>query len=146
MPTAVVRVVAAVFVLTATVTAQSVEEKAIRARLTAYAQASEKGWTERARFYADDVDLWMSTTGTLAEGKAAMEKQLNQPLPPGLTFTLDVDRISVLSPEIATVDARYRVTVAAQKIAGYVFYVLVKRQGEWWIRSVRVMQTTPPAQ
>jgi len=75
-----------------------------------------------------------------------MEKQLNQPLPPGLTFTLDVDRVSVLSPEIATVDARYRVTVADQKIAGYVFYVLVKRQGEWWIRSVRVMQTTPPAQ
>jgi uncharacterized protein (TIGR02246 family) len=146
MRTAVVRVLAVVFVFTVTVTAQSADEKAIRARLSAYAQASEKGWTERARFYSDDADLWMSTTGTLAEGKPAMEKQLNQPLPPGLTFTLDVDRVSVLSPEIATVDARYRVTVADQKIAGYVFYVLVKRQGEWWIRSVRVMQTTPPAQ
>ncbi|HJU42351.1 MAG TPA: hypothetical protein VJ691_06030 [Vicinamibacterales bacterium] len=126
--------------------AQSAEEQAIRARLRAYAQASEQGWAARSKFYTDDADFWASTSKALAVGKAAMEKELNQPTPPGLTFALDVSRVTLLSPEIATADAGYRVTIGDTKIGGHVFYVLVKRQGDWFIRSIRVAQITPPPQ
>ena len=135
-----------VVVSTVTSAAQPSEEQVIRDRLRAYAQASEQGWAARSKFYTDDADFWTSTTKQLAVGKAAMEKELNQPTPPGLTFALDVTRVTVLSPEIATVDAGYRVGIGDQKIGGHVFYVLVKRKGEWFIRSIRVVQLTPPPQ
>ena len=135
-----------VLISTTVAAAQSAEEQSIRARLRAYAQASEKGWAERSKFYTDDADFWASTSKQLAVGKAAMEKELNQPTPPGLTFALDISHVTLLTPEIATADAAYRVTIGDQKIAGYVFYVLVKRQADWYIRSIRVAQITPSPQ
>lgn len=120
------------------------DEAAIRARIRAYAQATEKGvWAERAKFYTDDADVWVSTTKRLLVGKAALESELNRPSPPGMTFAIDVERVTIHSAEFAAVDAGYRAAVGDQKIAGYVFYVMVKRQGEWFVRSVRAVQIAP---
>lgn len=136
-----------VLVLTAvaTLSAQSPDEDAIRARLSAYAKATETATAaDRVKFYAADVDMWMSTTNKLTVGRTAVEKELAaMPRPPQLTFALDVERITLLNPDTALVDAGYRASIGDEKIAGHVFYVLVRREGQWVIRSVRATQTRP---
>ena len=125
--------------------AQPADEEAVRARVLAYAKATEAGdVAERVKFYADDVDLWLSTSNKLIVGKTAIGKELAAiQLPADMKFALDVARIAFVAPDVALVDAGYRVTVADQKIAGHVFYVVVKRQGQWLIRSVPATQTSP---
>jgi hypothetical protein len=54
--------------------ADSRDEGLIKAQLTAYAEASERGdGHSRASFYTEDAEVWLSTTRTLSRGRATIE-------------------------------------------------------------------------
>ena len=60
--------------------AGSRDEASIKAQLTAYAEASQRGdGHARALFYTEDAEVWLSTTRTLSRGRAAIGKELDRP-------------------------------------------------------------------
>ena len=116
--------------------AGSRDEASIKAQLTAYAEASQRGdGHARALFYTEDAEVWLSTTRTLSRGRRAIEKELDRPPDPNRRFRLEIENISFLSAVVALVDAQYY--SSSPEPAGHAFYVMVKQDAKWLIRAAR---------
>ena len=122
--------------------ADSLEEASIKAQLTAYAEASQRGdGHARALFYTEDAEVWLSTTRTLSQGRAAIGKELDRPPDPNRRFRLEIENISFLSADVALVDAHYY--GSSPEPTGHAFYVMVKQDTKWLIRAVRTARFVP---
>jgi len=124
--------------------AHPADEAAIRSQLKGYFAARELGdGHAQAMFYTEDADEWGSAAKEMVKGRAALEPTLNLPPDPKRKLTLEPVNITFLSPEVATVDALYG-TVGHEPY-GHAFYVMVKRDGKWLIRSTRTTRFPVPA-
>ena len=122
--------------------AGSRDEASIKAQLTAYAEASQRGdGHARALFYTEDAEVWLSTTRTLSRGRAAIGKELDRPPDPNRRFRLEIENISFLSADVALVDAQYY--DSSPEPTGHAFYVMVKRDAKWLIRATRTARFVP---
>jgi uncharacterized protein (TIGR02246 family) len=118
------------------------DEGLIKAQLTAYAEASQRGdGHARALFYTEDAEVWLSTTRTVSRGRAAIGKELDRPADPNRRFHLDIENISFLSADVALVDAQYY--GSSPEPTGHAFYVMVKRDAKWLIRATRTARFVP---
>jgi ketosteroid isomerase-like protein len=122
--------------------AGSRDEASIKAQLTAYAEASQQGdGHARALFYTEDAEVWLSTTRTLSRGRAAIAKELDRPRDPNRRFRLEIENISILSADVALVDAQYY--DSSPEPSGHAFYVMVKQDAKWLIRATRTTRFVP---
>jgi ketosteroid isomerase-like protein len=122
--------------------AGSQDEASIKAQLTAYAEASQRGdGHARALFYTEDAEVWLSTTRTLSRGRAAIGKELDRPPDPNRRFRLEIENISFLGADVAFVDAQYY--DSSRKPIGHAFYVMVKQDTKWLIRATRTARFVP---
>jgi hypothetical protein len=86
-------------------------------------------------FYAADGDfLPMVVGGTISRGRAEIQKTLTTNEGPNFRFTLTIENIRLLTPDVALVDASF----ASQIAKGLVVYVLVNRGGAWLIAATRL--------
>ncbi len=116
--------------------AGSQDEASIKAQLTAYAEASQRGdGHARALFYTEDAEVWLSTTRTLSRGRAAIGKELDRPPDPNRRFRLEIENISFLSADVALIDAQYY--DSSPEPLGHAFYVMIKQGTKWLIRATR---------
>jgi ketosteroid isomerase-like protein len=121
------------------------EEVLIKAQLTAYAAARQRGdGREQSLFYTEDAETWLSLTRRLSRGRAEIAKELNVPADPNRRLRFEFENVSFLSPTVAFVDLQYY--GLSPEPSGHAFYVMVKRDGRWLIREGRIMRFAPPSQ
>jgi len=121
-------------------TSQAVDETAIKKQLAAYAEARSGGnGREQALFYTEDADEWGGKR-QMSKGRADLERDLALTPIPGNTFRLEVSSLSFLSVDVALVDTLYYYgpRAAPGDPIGHVFYLMVRRNATWLIRSARV--------
>jgi uncharacterized protein (TIGR02246 family) len=112
----------------------SSDDQAIRKQLQAYADArTRQDAPTEAMFYADDGDFLPMGGTTIARGRAEIQKHLTTNEEPSWRFTLTIEHLRLLTPDVALVDASF----ASQRGKGPVVYVLVKRDGTWLIAAAR---------
>jgi ketosteroid isomerase-like protein len=122
--------------------AGSRDEASIKAQLTAYAEASQRGdGHARALFYTEDAEVWLSTTRILSRGRAAIEKELDRPPDPNRRFRLEIENISFVSADVVLVDAQYY--DSSPEPIGHAFYVMVRQDTRWLIRATRTARFVP---
>ena len=123
--------------------AQSADESAIRARLAACSAARVQGSGDaQAAFYTDDADAWLSTNRKMVRGRQEIAADLNLPPNPARRFVITPRTIAILKPDVALVDSEWG--VSEDNPSGMAFYVLLKKDGLWLIRSARVTRYVEP--
>ena len=114
------------------------DEAGVRKVLATYADArNRRDAHAEALCYTEDGDF-LSSTGGAAVGRAAIEKTLTV-TDPNYRFTLVIDTVRFLAPDVAVVDS----TILGGPTRGT--YVVVKRQAEWLISAARIWRPTAPA-
>jgi hypothetical protein len=80
---------------------------------------------------------WGSAAGSSTRSTGEWSRP---PLPPGRIrcFRLAVQHVAIAGEEVALADASFH--AARPEPAGYAYYVLVRRDGEWRIRAVRAFR------
>lgn len=117
------------------------EEQHIRAALSAYAAARQRGdGAAQAAYYTVDAEFWHPRSGDpLYRGRGRMQNLLaGEPAP----FRLEPVNISFAAPDVALVDAHFFGTDATPD--GVAYYVMAKRSGDWLIRAVRIIPLPLP--
>lgn len=116
---------------------------AIRSQITGYAAARQTGnGASQAEFYAEDADEWPSQAREMVQGRAAIAKALHYTPKQGAVVKFEPIKIAFIKDDVALVDSLY----GSPEPAGHAFYVMVKRDGKWLIRSARITRfpTTLP--
>ncbi|MES2196708.1 MAG: SgcJ/EcaC family oxidoreductase [Pseudomonadota bacterium] len=101
-----------------------------------------------------DADV-VSATGRKSTGRDAVialsAEQKQQPSYGDATITAtQIDAIRLVTPDVALVDATYRMTgvripadAEARTVAGSILFVLLKQDGAWRIASIRALPPSP---
>lgn len=134
------------------------DTKAAEAAIAAVLEARRAAWNAGdlegyRELLTEDADV-VSATGRKSAGRDALvalsAEQKRQPSYKDATITAtEVDAIRLVKPDVALVDATYRMTgvripaeSGARAVAGAILFVLVKQDGVWRIASIRAL---PPA-
>jgi uncharacterized protein (TIGR02246 family) len=113
-------------------TLTSADESSIRQRIAAYAKAmSAADGSAMAQFYTEDGDIWDSAAQKMVKGRVEIAREYDQLVRSERQITIDTT--SFLDPEIALLDAQYY-----SRSRAHVSYIMVKKDGQWFIRSSRV--------
>ena len=134
---------------------RQVTEAAITAVLEARRAAWNAGDLEGYRkLLTEDADV-VSATGRRSAGRDAVialsAQQKQQPSYGDATITAtEVRTVRLVTPDVATVDATYRMTgvripdnSGARPVEGSILFVMVKRDGAWLIASIRASPPSP---
>lgn len=117
-------------------TSSVTDEAAVRKHLSGYADARRTGdGHAQSLFFTDDGDEW-GLARQMRKGRAQLEQGLNLAQEQAQQFKLEVTNVRFLRVDIALVDALYY--GAASEPAGHAFYLLVKQDRGWLIRSSRI--------
>lgn len=121
----------------------SKDEAGIRSQIEGYAAARQKGdGPAQAQFYTEDADEWPSFALEMVRGREAIAKPLagspNPSTPPRVVKNEPI-QINSLKPDIALVDTLYGSGPGGNPV-GHAFYVMVKTDGRWLIRSARIVR------
>jgi uncharacterized protein (TIGR02246 family) len=112
--------------------------------MAGYADARRTGdGHAQSLFFTEDADEW-GLARQIRKGRTQLEQGLSVPLVQASQFNLDVTDVAFLRPDIALVDALYY--GPELNPVGHAFYVLVKQNGQWLIRSSRITRFAAPAQ
>jgi ketosteroid isomerase-like protein len=118
------------------------DEAAIRSQIAAYAAARQTGnGGAQAEFYTEDADEWPSAAREMVQGRAAVAKALNFAPKQGLVVAFKPIKIAFVKEDVALVDSLY----GSPQPVGHAFYVMLKQDGKWLIRSARITRFPAPA-
>lgn len=122
-----------------TQTPRAADERSIKEQLAEYAKARTQGdGRTQALFYTEDADEW-GRLPQMSKGRAELARDLNRVPAPGTRFKLEVASLNFLATDIALVDALYfGGTPDSVDPIGHAFYLMVRRDGRWLIRSARI--------
>jgi len=121
-------------------TSEAVDETLIKKQLADYAQARSRGNGQaQALFYTEDADEW-GAKPQMSKGRAALERDLALTPISGNRFKLEVLTLSFLTSDIALVDTLYYYgpANAPGEPIGHAFYLMVRLNAKWLIRSARI--------
>jgi len=123
----------------------AVDETLIKRQLADYAEARSGGnGHAQASFYTEDADEWGGRP-QMSKGRAVLERDLALTPIPGNRFKLEVLTLSFLTSDIALVDALYYYgpANAPGEPIGHAFYLMVRLNARWLIRSARITAWLP---
>jgi uncharacterized protein (TIGR02246 family) len=121
---------------------RNADDRAIRARLAAYADARNvRDAHAEALCYAEDGDF-RSGAGPLATGRAQVEKELAV-ADPSYRFALTVDGVRFLDADVAIAETAILAGPAGQGIRLIGSYVMVRKAGAWLIGAARIAREMP---
>jgi len=107
--------------------------------LSDYAAARQRrDGPAEASYFSENGDF-RGSDGRKAQGRREIAASLGTPAPPNYTFSLTIDKVRFLTPEIALVDA----TAGDGKMAAY---VMSKANGDWLITAARIALPPPKGQ
>ena len=117
------------------------DQAAIRSQIAAYAAARQKGDGEaQARFYTEDADEWPSMAREMVRGRAGIAKALTLAPNPNRVVKFEPIQITFVKPDVALVDSLY----GSPEPIGHAFYVMIKQDERWLIRSARITRFPQP--
>lgn len=107
--------------------------------MSSYASARQSGdGPAQAQFFAEDADEWRSVTRKIVTGRPQLAKEVAVAPSASRKFSLQVEVIQLVAPNIALVDASYYGNVPAPN--GHATFLLVKNSDGWLIRSARIFR------
>ncbi|MDO9059746.1 MAG: SgcJ/EcaC family oxidoreductase [Bradyrhizobium sp.] len=135
------------------------DAKAAEAAVAWVLEARRAAWNEGdlesyRRLLTSDADL-VSATGKKSAGRDALvalsAEQKRQPSYRDAIITAtQIDAIRLVTPDVALVDATYRMTgvripadSGARAVAGAILFVMVQQNGTWRIASIRALPPSP---
>jgi uncharacterized protein (TIGR02246 family) len=117
------------------------DEIAIQRRMSEYTQAKARRDSKaESECFAEDGDV-RTGTGPFITGRAAIERRLAV-TDPNYQFQLEISSLRFIAGDVAIVEADLRAGVSAPlaKMSGT--YIMVKRQGQWFIGAARIVPET----
>ena len=115
------------------------DDAEIRRLVARYADARQKGdGPAQAQFYTEDADEWRSSTRKMVTGRAEMAKDLVVAPSSTRKFTLQIESLRFVMPNVAILDTASFGTAAAPNTHGT--YVVVKANGKWLFRAARIFR------
>lgn len=122
------------------------DEAAIRAVIQKQDDTRNKAdWKGMSALFTDDA-AQLTSAGEWRKGRAEIEKGVAQGMATtykGGKYTTKVDRVQMLAPTVALVDAAFEISnIAGGARRGHSTYALVKSGGQWRIAAVRSMVPT----
>lgn len=134
------------------------DQKAAEAAIAGVLEARRAAWNAGdlegyRQLLTADADI-VSATGRKSVGRDALialsAEQKRQPSYCDATITAtQIDAIRLVTPDVALVDATYRMTgvripadTTARPVAGSILFVMVEQAGAWRIASIRAL---PPS-
>jgi uncharacterized protein (TIGR02246 family) len=126
---------------------RAADDAAIRAQIAGYVEARHTGQgAAQAAYYTEDADSFLWGTRHMSKGRAqiAQDMTVHDPDPALLgSFRIVIESIDYVGPDVAAVDGQYY--AIGPEPRGHSFYLMVKRDGRWLIRSARVGAYPRPA-
>ena len=135
------------------------ETKAAEAAIADVLQARRMAWNAGdlmayRKLLTEDADV-VSATGRKSAGRDAVialsaeQKRLPSYRDATITAT-EIDAIRLVKPDVALVDATYRMTgvripadSGAREVAGSILFVMLYQDGAWRIASIRALPPSP---
>jgi uncharacterized protein (TIGR02246 family) len=128
--------------------AQAGEEAAIRRVLQQHDDTRNRGdWKAYGTLFTSDADQ-LTSAGAWRKGSADIEKgaaEMTSTTYKGGTYTTTVERVRMIVPTVALVDAAFAITniSGGGSRKGLTTLVLVNAGGQWRIAATRSMVPTP---
>ncbi len=121
------------------------DESAIRANLAAYAEArNRRDAHAQGMHYTADAEF-LGGAGVIVKGHDAIEKSL-EVKDPAYQFHLRTDHVQFVTSDVAVAETSLWGAVETPGGGSSGTYVMVKKNNEWLIASVRVTTKRKPAQ
>ena len=122
------------------------DDAAIRAVLQKHDDTRNKAdWKAMGALFTDDAEQ-LTSAAEWRKGRAEIEKGVAQGMTTaykGGKYSTKVDKVRMLAPTVALVDAAFEISnIAGGARRGHSTYALVKSGGQWRIAAVRSMVPT----
>ena len=135
------------------------DEKATEAAIAAVLEARRAAWNAGdlegyRKLLTEDADV-VSATGRRSAGRDAVialsaEQKRQASYRNGTITATEIHTVRLVSPDVALVDATYRMTGVripdeseARAVEGSILFVVTKQDGAWRIASIRALPPSP---